>query len=141
MTIFDMSKEDFNDVQEVDYRVLSTLSSIDSVVIIPLDEKHESGFNFMRFVAADRSGVPICAFGGCQDVVHLNGLLGIGDKHIDDVKDRTTGRLLVDPIAWSIDCLPCGYLRLFAKNPNSSCNQNNLTIEGLYVSDLEVLCR
>lgn len=134
-----MSKDDFDKVPIVRCR---TCFDFTSLVLIPLNELHDSGFSCMMFVAADKDGSPICAFGGCQDVVHLNGLLGIGDKHIEDVKDKETGRLLVDPIAWSIDCLPCGYLRLFAKNPNDSGDrQNNLTANGICMSDLDILCR
>lgn len=139
MTIFEMSKEDFAKVPRVNGYACC---DFDSIVIIPLNELHESGFCRMEFVVADEAGIPICAFGGCQDVIHLNGLLGIGDKQINETKDKATGRLLVDPVAWSIDCLPCGYLRLFAKNQNDSGNgQNNLTANGICISDLDVLCR
>lgn len=134
-----MSKEDFANVPESkEFKI----ADIDSIVIVPLDEKHESGFNLMRFVVVGEDCVPICAFGGCQDVVHLNGLLGIGYRQINETKDKATGRLLVDPVAWSIDCLPCGYLRLFAKNPNDSGDgQNNLTANCICISDLDILCR
>ena len=138
MTIFDMSKEDFEKVPRKSEYVCR---NFDSIVIIPLNELHESGFCCMEFVVADDKGVPISAFGGCQDVIHLNGVLGIGDNPIDSVKDIATGKLLVDPVAWSIDCLPCGYLRLFAKNPNKKDDRNNLTADGTYISDLAVTCR
>lgn len=132
-----MSKDDFDKVPIVRHGACFDFTSL---VVIPLNELRDNGFSYMMFVAADKDGNPICAFGGCQDVIHVNGLMGIGDKHIDDVKDKATGRLLIDPIAWRIDCLPCGYLRIFAKNMNSEKRSENLTAQETDCSDLDVLC-
>ena len=136
MTIFGMSKDDFELVPTKDWAYWMTFNGITSLVIIPTDNIHESGFALMRFVAADKDGVPMGAFGGWQDVIHLNGLLGIGDKRIDELEG-----MKVDAVAWSIDCLPCGYLRLFAKKPSVGSRAENLSVEGLICSDLDVLCR
>lgn len=93
-TIFDMTKEDFNKVPKRDNR-WSDFGEFRSLVIIPLDYEHDSGWMCMDFVAVNDEGEPICRLSGCSDVLTF------------DVTGERGKR-------WSIDCLPCGYLRLFS---------------------------
>lgn len=77
----------------------------DSVIIVPMDDIHESGYRCMKFVLIQgHDVVGVC--GGYSDVIHINGIGGYG---------RWYSRIPsgVKPVGWSIDCLPCGVLRLF----------------------------
>lgn len=104
MNILKMSKKDFLDVpkrESFDAKV----ELFNSLVVIPTRRKHDSGFMCMDFVAVNGKDEPICRLSGCSDVIHLDGIGGYG-KYVAGVKSR--------PIeAWSIDCIPCGYLRIF----------------------------
>lgn len=84
----------------------------DAFVIIPTDYLHDSEFRCMEVVALDDNNQPICKCAGGSDVIHLNGIGGYGhtDSYTERVKSQS-GPL----VAWSIDCLPCGYLRLFTQ--------------------------
>lgn len=95
-TIFDMTKEDFNKVPKRDNR-WSDFGEFRSLVIIPMDYEHDSGWMCMDFVAVNDEGEPICRLSGCSDVLTFNVIGGCGKR-------------------WSIDCLPCGYLRLFSQS-------------------------
>lgn len=106
MNILNMTKEDFENVParggfQRDIGVFSSL------VIIPQDYAHDSGWMCMDFVAVDEEGEPICKLSGCSDVLNIDGIGGYGK--------RGTGipPQFIKPKRWSIDCLPCGYLRLF----------------------------
>ena len=109
MNVFEMKKEDF---EKVPARggYSKDVGEFHSLVIIPQDYAHESGWMCMDFVAVDKEGEPICRLSGCSDVLNLDGIGGYGD--------RRPGMLphFIEPKGWSIDCLPCGYLRLFSRS-------------------------
>lgn len=108
MNIFSMTKEDFEKVP--DRQGWSRdVGEFDSLVIIPQDYAHDSGWMCMDFVAVDINGEPICKLSGCSDVLNFDGIGGYGDYRAD----KTT--IYVEPKGWSIDCLPCGYLRVFSR--------------------------
>lgn len=111
MSIFDMTKEDFAQIQMVSILSIESAPIFKSIVIIPTNEVHESGYMCMEFVAVDEYGEPMFKMGGYSDVLHLDGIGGYGDWH-----GRGT-RLpdLVKPKGWFFDCLPCGYIRLMCK--------------------------
>ena len=107
MNIFSMTKEDFEKVP--DRQGWSRdVGEFNSLVIIPQDYAHDSGWMCMDFVAVDINGEPICKLSGCSDVLSLDGVGGYGNYGTG----KTT--IYVKPKGWSIDCLPCGYLRVFA---------------------------
>ena len=85
----------------------------DSLVILPLRSKHDSGFRCMDFVMC-RGDKAIRRLSGCSDVLNLDGIGGYGYKWYaagDGVPK------LVPPKGWSMDCLPkSGLLRLWADN-------------------------
>lgn len=73
-----------------------------SIVIIPLDTIHESGWRCMDFIGV-RGVFPVCRLSGQSDNLSLLGVGGIG---------RRVGNTTVDyeedtpqPHAWEIDCL------------------------------------
>ena len=95
-TIFDMTKEDFSEVPKRDGWA-KDIGEFRSLVIIPLDYERDSGWMCMDFVAVNDEGEPICRLSGCSDVLTFNVIGECGKR-------------------WSIDCLPCGYLRLFSQS-------------------------
>jgi len=89
--ILEMSKEDFKNIPMAP----EDLKECRCLVIIPTNQEHDdSGFMDMKLVAVDDKRDPI-GYLHPRDVIMLNGLI---DNRI---------------ISWRIDCLPCGYLRLF----------------------------
>lgn len=81
------------------------IGKFNSLVIIPNEYVHDSGFQCMEFVALDKDNNPICKLGGGTDVINL----------YDNRESASWPRPLIEAKAWSIDCLPCGYLRLFSR--------------------------
>ena len=55
----------------------------DSLIILPTQHKHSSGWLCMDFVAV-KGNTPICRISGCSDVLHLDGIDGYGiwQEHI-----------------------------------------------------------
>jgi len=124
MKITKMTKEDF---KKIPYREHGTnIGLFRSLVIIPTRRKHESGWMNMDFVAVDDNNEPICKFGGCSDVLHLDGIGGYGEFDFDGFSLPS----MIKPKSWRIDCLPCGYLRLSSRY--------NLGTEELDLSDMDV---
>lgn len=107
MKIVEMSKEDFEKVPERKH-FDEQIGLFNSLVILPMDYLHDSGYKCMDFIAVDDNNEPICRLSGCSDVLHLDGIGGYG---------KYNGRIAENrPIeGWSIDCLPCGLLRVFCK--------------------------
>ena len=91
-TILEMSKEDFKNIPMAP----EDLEEFKCLVIIPTNQEHDdSGFIDMKFVAIDDKLDPI-GYLHPYDVIMLNSSI---DNKIK---------------SWRIDCLPCGYLRLFS---------------------------
>ena len=109
MNIFDMTKEDFEKVPERGGWARD-IGEFNSLVIIPQGYAHDSGFMCMDFVAVSKDGEPICRLSGCSDVLNLDGIGGYGNCRGSGLQN------LIEPKGWSIDCLPCGYLRLFSRS-------------------------
>ena len=117
--ISQMTKEDFQKVPSVELP-----QTFDSFVIVPTGELHESGWGCMKFVLLSKREI-IGSVGGWADVIHFDGIGGYG---------RWSSRVPMEipPKGWSIDCLPCGYLRVFA--------QGALSTNEWLVSDFNVYC-
>lgn len=80
----------------------------DSVIIVPLDEIHESGYACMKFILA-RKGEIVGVVGGYSDVAHINGIGGYGLDFDTALRTRK-----VPVTGWRIDCLPGSHcVRLF----------------------------
>ena len=108
MNVFDMKKEDFENVPARGGFQMD-IGEFHALVIIPQDYAHDSGWMCMDFVAVDKEGEPICKLSGCSDVLNLDGIGGYGDWRPGVLPH------FIEPKGWSIDCLPCGYLRLFSR--------------------------
>lgn len=121
-----MTREDF---EKVPYRESfdSVEKPFNSLVIIPLDEIHESGWRKMDFVALDEKDEPIIRVGKGPDVLEIDGIGGYG------LRDFRNGVPNIRPVeGWRIDCLPeSGYLRLW-------CNKSNGIICGKDLSNFEI---
>lgn len=110
MHINDMTKEDFNKVPVYD-GTNADLNDFRSLVIIPTGDLHDSGFMCMEYCMVNQELEPLARVSGVSDVLHLDGIGGYGDW------DPSKGApKLIVPKGWNIDCLPCGYLRLFSRN-------------------------
>ena len=120
--IFDMTKEDFaavpyldtwNNWDELVKDNPSGRLEFSSVVIIPAMRDgeiviHDSEWACMDFVLV-KDSVPIGKIGGCSDVLHIDGIGGIGDDRGNPMFYH-----MVPTKGWSIDCLPkTGYLNLW----------------------------
>lgn len=81
-----------------------------SVVLVPMDYEHDSGYLCMKFVLLNEEQKIVGVVGGGSDVVNLNGIGGYGwhMQYFDN--PRCFG--------WSIDCLPKSQcMRLFCGRP------------------------
>ena len=71
---------------------------------------HDSGFRCMDFVACKKNE-PVCLLSGCSDVVHIEGIGGLGYNWFERFNAVPTQ---IEPAGWSMDCLPkSGLLRIF----------------------------
>ena len=122
-SILEMSKKDFESVPRL-HSLFEKDLYFDSLVIIPTDEMHDSGYRCMEYVAADENGNPVCKFGGDSDVIHIDGIMGLGNHDY-----REPFPEFVRPKRWNIDVIPCGYVRIF-------CHGFRLTTDGVFISDL-----
>ena len=111
MKVFDMTKEDFEKVPKRG-GWSRDIGEFNALVIIPQDYTHDSGWMCMDFVAVSKKGEPICRLSGCSDVLNLDGIGGYGKRRADELELPNH----IEPKGWSIDCLPCGYLRLFSRS-------------------------
>ena len=107
--VFNMTKEDFEKVPERG-GWSRDIGEFNSLIIIPQDHAHDSGWMCMDFVAVNKDGEPICRLSGCSDVLNLDGIGGYGNWRGGEVPR------FIEPQGWRIDCLPCGYLRLFSRS-------------------------
>ena len=119
--IAQMTKEDFQKVPSVELPQTFT-----SFVIVPTGQLHESGWGCMKFVLLNKSKI-IGSIGGYSDVIHIDGIGGYGRWDGQGWVPKE-----VPPKSWAIDCLPCGYLRVFA--------HGELSTDDWFGSDFEVYC-
>jgi hypothetical protein len=108
--INEMTKEEFAAIPFVEWR--EVVAGFDSLVILPNEEVHDSDFRCMSFIAC-KGGMAICQIGGGSDVIHIDGIGGLGENWLR--KHGSVPRL-VPPSGWRIDCLKVsGLLRLFTQ--------------------------
>jgi hypothetical protein len=125
MTIYEMSRKDFEAVPH--HGSFSPIEPIpfDSLVIIPGNSRplHSSGYRMMSFVAV-KNDTPILRLSGYSDVILLDGVGGFGRNwlpklnpgYLPSPNDLPTFKIptSVSPRAWTIDYLPkSGLMRLF----------------------------
>lgn len=105
--IDEMTREEIENVPSRDWN--ESVDDFDSLIILPMEEIHDSGYRIMNFVAVTENK-PVCKLSGCSDVININGIGGMGK----DWGKRGYPRL-VKPESWSIDCLKVsGLFRLFS---------------------------
>lgn len=132
-----MEKKDFMMWTVEEFRSLprpdsfwNNIGEVDSLVVVPCDYQHDSGFRCMEFVAIQH-GEPTYLLGGSSDVIDFGGIGGYnihGDnipKYIGRLKSQTA------PVSgWRIDCLPVsGLLRIM---------NDKKIIVGASISDFEI---
>ncbi len=87
------------------------IGEFNSLVILPTDRMHDSGYGAMDFVAV-KEGVPFAKLSGVSDVIHLDGIGGYGWSWLKAFGGLPT--LYNRNTPWMIDCLPkSGLLRIF----------------------------
>lgn len=88
------------------------IGNFDSLIILPTKEIHDSGFRCMDFIAVKGEN-PIYRLSGCSDVIHIDGINGLGSCWFNKHNEIRTIKTI--PIsAWNIDCLrESGLLRIF----------------------------
>lgn len=128
MKIQEMTKEDF---AELPWRqtFCCEIKPFKSLVIIPQQELHDSGYMMMDFAAVDENDEPFMLLAGGSDVLCLDGIGGYGElpRGLATYSSLPRSR----PVqGWAIDCLPCGYLRLFC---------NGLIRAGAALSSFEII--
>ena len=89
------------------------IGKFDALIILPTTSLHDSGYKCMDFIAV-LDNKPKCRISGGSDVIHINGIGGLGEnwfKKYGKIPDSTK------PIDWSIDCLKRSkLLRLFCSS-------------------------
>lgn len=112
-----MKKIDFMTAKKTDFKELPKITELpeserefDSLIIIPERYKHDSGYMCMSFVGCNGNKA-VCIMGGGSDIIHLDGIGGNGNWR-KGVGSKISDK--IQPKAWKIDCIPCGYLRIFA---------------------------
>lgn len=110
MKVWEMTKEDFDKVPELDgSKYENGPIEFTQLVVIPSGELHDSGYMIMDFCLV-KDGDPIgMVHGGC-DVVDLDGSGGVAFRCI---LERGFDPTKQPP--WRLDCLPCGYISLWAQ--------------------------
>ena len=128
MTIFD-TKEAF---EQLEYQRPTT--KFNGFVIIPTGELHDSGFECMKFALTYGDDIVGCVGGG-SDVINLNGIGGLGEFNDDfDTKIKTRKGNIID---WSMDCLPCGLMRVFTSRYELKLPQYVLSNFEIFVKEKE----
>lgn len=104
MNIHEMKRKDFDALPRRKWD--EDIGEFEELIILPLRSLHDSGYRLLDFIAV-KGGEPIARLSGCSDVIHINGIGGYS-------KFKGEIPRLIEPIGWSIDCLPkSGLLRLF----------------------------
>jgi len=111
MNVNNMTRKEFDSLPSRKWG--ENIGKFDSLVILPgriKDGLHDSGYRIMDFVAV-KNEEPICRLSGCSDVIHINGIGGYGKWESGKLPES------IEPVSWSIDCLPkSGLLRLFCRH-------------------------
>ena len=110
--IFEMKRKEFWELPERKWN--EDIGPFNSLVILPCSHFHESGWRNMDFVAVDKDGYPICRLSGCSDVINFDGIGGHGKNWLAEVKRTGSIPTMIPVKDWAIDCLPCGYLHVWA---------------------------
>lgn len=101
-------KSDFKELPKIT-ELTESEREFDSLIIIPERYKHNSGYMCMSFAGCNGDKA-VCIMGGGSDVIHFDGIGGYG-KWWNGVGSEIPEKIPIK--AWSIDCIPCGYLRIF----------------------------
>ncbi len=89
-----------NDIDKIAYREFGKKTDpINSLLIVPNNSIHDSGYMQMDFMAIDEEGFIKYKFGGCSDVLFLETMIYANRNN------------------WSIDCTRHGIVRLYANRP------------------------
>lgn len=100
------------------------IGEFDSLIILPTNELHDSGYRAMEFVAV-KDGIPLCRLSGFSDALHVQGILGTGVPEL-----RPSSHQIKNASQWTIDCLAeSGLLRLFCRFQKLSAGDDQSSFE------------
>ena len=115
MNVNEMTRKE---LEQLEHRKWNEEVEFDSLIILPGNKLHDSGYRCMDFVAVTNNE-PICLLSGCSDVIHIDGIGGFGKGWLNKYG---TCPNVVPPTSWSIDCLAkSGLLRLFPGTQKMTC--------------------
>ena len=110
MRFLEITKEELDNMKIM----LPKENRFNSVIIVPTGELHESGWMSMKYVLFKNEEIIGCV-GKFSDVLYLDGIGGYGDYRNREYFDDKVRSGKIHIAGWTIDCLPCGYLRLWCK--------------------------
>ena len=111
---------------------VSDIGVFDSLIIVPTRKKHDSGYMCMDFITVKGHETQY-RLSGWSDVLHLDGIGGYGSFYFTDIVGTFSDRSRLhccEVKGWTIDCIPCGLIRLFANK--------KLYIENSPLSDMDI---
>lgn len=77
MKVTEMHRRDFDNVPAPQFDCIS--APFYSLVIIPTNKMHGSGYKIMHFVAVDKAEEPLFRISGGSDVINIDGIGGLGN--------------------------------------------------------------
>ena len=104
MTVDKMSKKMIDAVPKMEYEEYCN-KEFYSLVIIPTNRFHDSKYRIMEFVACNDKNEPMFKIVGGTDSFRIDGCGGRNELDLSQRQIR----------AWAMDCLPCGYFRLWSR--------------------------
>jgi hypothetical protein len=96
--------------------------TFNSVIIVPTDDIHDSGYRCMKFILVRRREIVGCV-GGCCDVIHPNGIGNMGLYPNFEMYQMYRQRF-IPALNMSIDCLrESGCIRLMFGDNALKCEE------------------
>jgi hypothetical protein len=117
--------KDINEMTRKEFEAIPPREKWDSevefagLVVLPSRKIHDSGYRCMDFVAIGKDHKPVCRLSGCSDVIHIDGIGGLGHRWNEKYKGVPK---TIPPSGWSIDCLAkSGLLHMWPGSRYMTC--------------------
>lgn len=108
-SLLELKKEDFENLPIIGWQEAEG-KLCNSLIIVPTGEMHDSKWQMMSFCLVDLNNNPIALLDSGTDIIHFDGIGSYGKNGWKwNLKNNKSPRS-----SWQIDCLPCGYLRIFS---------------------------
>lgn len=112
MNILTMNKANFKHVPKISRE--NRPSVFDSIVIIPAKDMHDKygDYRNMVYVLVNANMEPICKIDAGSDIIRF-----------DTIASRS--------VHWRLDCLKCGYTRVFSDGPRNKLKLGEIMLDRL----------